>query len=108
MPRGSRPRSQREISSLSNEGRSGARRLLRTGVTMLGVSSILWMATVYAVTSGPDMPSPAAQVFAMTLTILLWPAATLGLVALVCWLIIKIVETTRPPNGWQDDRSDER
>jgi len=75
---------------------------------MLGVSSILWMATVYAVTSGPDMPSPAAQVFAMTLTILLWPAATLGLVALVCWLIIKIVETTRPPNGWQDDRSDER
>src|SRR5690348_2565740 len=98
MLRAPKPHSQLRFRRLDVEERIGARRLLRIGLTMLGVSSILWLTTMYAVTRKPNYaPSPAMQVFAMTITILLWPAATLGLVALFCWVVVKIVEVIHRP-----------
>jgi hypothetical protein len=98
MLRASKPHTQLRFGSLEVEERIGARRLLRIGLTMLGVSSIVWLTTMYAISRKPNYAlSPAAEIFTMTITILLWPAATLGFVALFCWAVVKIVETIHPP-----------
>lgn len=96
MLRHPKSQSKHESRSAETEGRTASRRLLRVGLTMFGVSSTLWVVTLGVVTIGWNKnPGPIAEVLTLTLTVLLWPAATLGLLALLCWLIITIAERIR-------------
>lgn len=87
----------RRFRSTDIEGqRLGTRRLLKAGFTMFGVAATFWLIIIGATAiSSNSKPDPIAQVLILTFTILLWPVATLGLLALLCWLVIRVVEAAR-------------
>ncbi|MBV9265630.1 MAG: hypothetical protein JO061_05625 [Acidobacteriaceae bacterium] len=73
------------------EARSGLHRLLRAGFVLLGSAIVLWVASlgfVKAFVKGHS--DPIAQVIVLTATVLLWPFATIGLLLLLAWAIIRI------------------
>ncbi|MBV8068521.1 MAG: hypothetical protein JO270_01350 [Acidobacteriaceae bacterium] len=84
---------------LNREERSGLTRLLRTGCILFATAGILWLfvfgsANLLVVTGS----GRAAQVLLLTFTVLLWPFATLGLLLLICWLVLRI-------GGWASARA---
>jgi hypothetical protein len=82
----------RHPDSADVEGRFGPRRLLRTGLAMVGVAAAVWLAVVAAATAWTTgAPNPLVSVLVLTFTILLWPAATLGLLVLACWMVLRIL-----------------
>ena len=74
------------------EGRFGPNRLARAGLLMFGSASGLWLLVVGGATAlATSKTDLIAKVLILTCTVLLWPVATLGLLLLLCWLVIRIV-----------------
>ena len=71
---------------------------MRTGLWMFGTASALWLVIVGgAMVWLKDRPDPIAEVLTLTFTIALWPVAALGVLTLLCWLVIRLVEIARLP-----------
>ena len=69
----------------------GSRRLLRTGLwTSLGAIALWLMALFGAATLANNGSDPAAKILILTFTVLMWPAAVVGLLLLLCWLILSL------------------
>jgi hypothetical protein len=73
------------------QGVEGSRRLLRTGLwTSLGAITIWLLALYGATTLANNGSDPSAKMLLLTFTVLMWPAAVVGLLLLLCWSILSI------------------